>query len=74
MIKNIDINNIIFKIIKTLPLKKLCFYINTFFCFCQQENYDKIRQITTEAIIPTASAQRDANNTNLVFFIFTELV
>ena len=42
--------------------------------FCQEKLFDIIRQIATDAIIPVKSAIKAANNTNLVFLIFTELV
>ena len=53
---------------------KLHFYFTLFSIICQEKLFDKIRQITTDAIIPVKSAIKAANNTNLVFFIFTELL
>lgn len=84
-IKKIDINKINFKIIRP-PIMYICLLIkNACLRFwynhstllsikCQQENYDKNRQTIILVIIPTKSAIKAAHNTNLVFFIPTELV
>lgn len=76
-IKKIDIK---IKILKNIlsPVKTFlqllcCDYI-PIIGICQQENYDKNRQITTLVSIPTTSAINDAISTNLVFFIPTALV
>lgn len=55
-------------------LNKLCYYITIFYLFCQEKNYDKILQITTDVSIPIMSATSAAIITHLVFFIPTELV
>lgn len=61
-------------IIIFIAFLKLWYYRTIFFPICQQKLHDKICQITTDVIIPTASAIKDATNTNRIFFIPTQLV
>ena len=67
--------NILFSFLIIIDFKTSYVNNNTlFFINCQEKDYDKIRQITTEATIPAISAANAAISIPLVFLMPTTLV